>query len=558
MPQTNPYMPAFLIKAGTIKVKDLNMDGPVTFSSSGPPVRNKETFAKAVGTAPAEPNSNPFTEDSVWTQPGTQRAIRNFGVAPQPSGVYSPPSRTEMKDWYRGSYTPRQFMPYDNPQYGTSSYEQEVQKADSENRRVRSPEEASSLASSYAFLHGESPDIMRAPDFDMDRVSTGIQPGNKNDPFSRIVDAWTQGGGAYPARTPEEQRNFENYFHWSVERLKQPHSNAASQDYNFYDNYNHAASGGFSRDTYQRYLNRFSTPGNQLYAMDYDAANHPVPIYDPSQSPFVGPQASGFYMTRGPTPFIGMPEKPDQQPSREFQTPWFDSRLDADAYFKGPGDLNENLSPLQLLMHELRHHATLAKVRDTEFSDPPTNPDDGRPYGLGNYGEMDNVLYPLLRDNANLKQLSPDEHLDTLRQLKTSTSHGLNPTEQIGWMSGLQQELYRATGSRVENPADARRVLEGLIDDEATFTDQTPIENKEVLRGVRHLRRFRDSIQHIQDPVHREYLTKYYGHLLNVYSHIMPALVRNDSPGQVNPYTSNPRERSSGPGNSGNRWGAIT
>lgn len=73
--------------------------------------------------------------------------------------------------------------------------------------------------------------------------------------------------------------------------------------------------------------------------------------------------------------------------------------------------------------------------------------------------------------------------------------HGISELEQTGWLSGLQHELYKQRGSRLETPEAAEDYLREMIDlPEEEFESRVKDFESDSARGMRHLRYLRHGI----------------------------------------------------------------
>jgi DNA-directed RNA polymerase beta' subunit len=123
----------------------------------------------------------------------------------------------------------------------------------------------------------------------------------------------------------------------------------------------------------------------------------------------------------------------------------------------------------------------------------------------------------------------PKDYKKVKKELPRESLHGLSRAEQLGWLGGLQQELYKSRGSRMETPEDARSVLDQLTTDEGAFLKQTPIENTEVLRGTRWLKQVKD-LMNSEDPKVRDQAQGAYQEILQWLSNTAPSLVYSGEP----------------------------
>jgi len=74
-------------------------------------------------------------------------------------------------------------------------------------------------------------------------------------------------------------------------------------------------------------------------------------------------------------------------------------------------------------------------------------------------------------------------------------SHGLSKVEQLGWLSGLQHELYGQRGKRLESPEEAETYLREMINlPEEEFEGRVKGFKSDADRGMRHLRYLRHGI----------------------------------------------------------------
>lgn len=70
-----------------------------------------------------------------------------------------------------------------------------------------------------------------------------------------------------------------------------------------------------------------------------------------------------------------------------------------------------------------------------------------------------------------------------------AANHGLSKPEQIGWLSGLQHELYGARGRRLETPEEADTYLRRMANlPENEFEKEVAGFKSDSARGLRHLR----------------------------------------------------------------------
>lgn len=119
--------------------------------------------------------------------------------------------------------------------------------------------------------------------------------------------------------------------------------------------------------------------------------------------------------------------------------------------------------------HEMRHAWTLGD--DPEIPGMAESP-------LGRLLDT-KVKYPKMgiSDDSALERIHP------------GASHGLLPSEQMGWLSGLQHELFKQQGSRLESPEEAENYMRGMLalpDDE--FEAAVSDFDSDSARGLRHLR----------------------------------------------------------------------
>jgi len=99
------------------------------------------------------------------------------------------------------------------------------------------------------------------------------------------------------------------------------------------------------------------------------------------------------------------------------------------------------------------------------------------------------------------------------------SGHGLSASEQAGWAGGLQQELFRLTGKRLETPQEASSFIDKATSmSKEDFESAYPVSNTEALRGINWLRFLRE----------KEGDKGRYDKLKNFMSTIFPGLVSSD------------------------------
>lgn len=514
---------------------------PYTFSSS--PVNDRDSFARAVG-------QKPFKWEPVADV-----------AAPKKHHMFGDMSLGEER--YRGHYRPIDFTPYGD------KFQAEAEKAEAYNR-TGWHDNIDSLAESMAFVQNSSPHLSR-PEVDPQTLkprpitqifsSDDSHYPRRPDPDSVYnqnpwVRRWKQRG-----MSPEERnRSYADHLLYEYQNGRQPwqyprtNSGAAwkanNPDYKetrtgvwMYDNedFRHAAEHGYTASDHQVLSDRLRSrrdEGAQLYPMDYSAYYDPIPVFDTGD-----PATAGHYVNDHEN-FPGQPHIITTQETRypnwenpAFRNPWFASDLDFMGLRRPSNRLfrqnrpGETMPARQLLEHELRHHPTLKATRSLEAEDPNIY------LGLPEHASLLNEpLWDAVRHKGNL---TPEQKLNIANQLHSTANHGLTPREQIGWMSGLQQGLFDSRGSRAETSEDARRILTELINDEDGFLRHTPLQNKEVLRGVRHLRRIKEMAPYADTPQARQYMLDYVEHMINILSTSMPSFLQNNNnkPTQPNPFT---------------------
>jgi len=151
----------------------------------------------------------------------------------------------------------------------------------------------------------------------------------------------------------------------------------------------------------------------------------------------------------------------------------------------------EELSPANVLTHEMRH-AWQAAAPGTEHP-------------------------PILPQYSTLE--------------KQDQPHGLRTSEQLGWLGGLQHELFKQRGSRMETPEEARALIQQAVSSEPEFLQQYPIENTEVLRGIRWLKYLKQqSTDNYRGETERAAAAQQYEQMLEWLSRFAPAVVGADRP----------------------------
>lgn len=209
--------------------------------------------------------------------------------------------------------------------------------------------------------------------------------------------------------------------------------------------------------------------------LDYSKIDEPVPVLlQPGRSS----GEAGFFRRPDGSRFVRAPD--GTTPISKF-----DARLNKTT--------QEELSPPNILAHEMRH-----AWQTPPYGDYPT-PQDSPPI----FGEFSGVP-------------------------ETNQPHGLRSSEQMGWLGGLQHELFKQRGSRMETPEEAKELIQKAVTSEQDFLKQYPIENTEVLRGVRWLKSLR---QQATDPyksdVQRMAAQENYERMLEWMSKFAPATVSN-------------------------------
>lgn len=406
-----------------------------------------------------------------------------------------------------------------------------------------------SVAADYSLLAGNRGYPVRYPQQNLSDVDTRAALSNPTTPQERAMYNWARGKGQ-----PEQ---LQGYVDFVTARAGNGGDIPTLEEFT-----NHRGTTRTPLEHHQYRLDQDRREGRKRYPIDYDRAQSNVPVF---AFPDGGGDRASYiwyqnddkkHFPGSHNPFIQVPETYTQEPldnwtvdRNNYTDPGIDIEIDANGRRRSPGT-DERSSAKGTLLHEGRHD--LVEHR-SNFSD------------MGRHPLLDDPamaprkwLGPYLSDPGFLQGFAPKAQDFVQGEINTLLDHGLIPSEQLGWGLGMQHEMYRDVGSRLETEADAREAMELLINDEGAFLQRFPIQNKEVLRGMRHFRRAGELIRHIPDPAKRASaqakLQAYFNRIIGTYE----TLAQRDTPGQPNPYTADPRERSSGPGNPGTQWGAIT
>lgn len=120
-----------------------------------------------------------------------------------------------------------------------------------------------------------------------------------------------------------------------------------------------------------------------------------------------------------------------------------------------------------IAQHEMRHAWTMPSKGEGIFD----TPDSLSRRGIPSIGQ------------------SADLASSVARSAGPTVLHGLSPEEQLGWMSGIQHELFGQSGRRLETPEEARSYLDRMLslpDDK--FEEEVGSWGSDSARGLRWLR----------------------------------------------------------------------
>jgi hypothetical protein len=116
--------------------------------------------------------------------------------------------------------------------------------------------------------------------------------------------------------------------------------------------------------------------------------------------------------------------------------------------------------------------------------------------------------------------ISPSKLKD---RLGGAAEHGLSQAEQLGWAGGLQQEIFKLTGKRLESQAEARDFLDKATRATPEQLERAyPVQNREILRGINWLKSLRQKGSPEESAKALDYMSR-----------ILPALVDNSSQDQA-------------------------